>query len=141
MNALDWLLVALMAAYALSGYWQGFITGAAATFGLLAGGAFGIWLAPIALGDASPSIWVSLGALFIVILAASLGQALFQYAGSRLRDSIKWQPVRAVDAVGGALLSAGAVLIVAWALGLAISVASTLRKFCASAMEKLPLPQ
>lgn len=121
MNALDWLLVALMAAYALSGYWQGFITGAAATFGLLAGGAFGIWLAPIALGDASPSIWVSLGALFIVILAASLGQALFQYAGSRLRDSIKWQPVRAVDAVGGALLSAGAVLIVAWALGLAIS--------------------
>lgn len=121
MNALDWLLVALMAAYALSGYWQGFITGAAATVGLLAGGAFGIWLAPVALGDASPSLWVSLGALFIVILAASLGQAVFQYAGSRLRDSITWQPVRALDAVGGALLSAGAVLIVAWALGLAIS--------------------
>lgn len=121
MNALDWLLVALMAAYALSGYWQGFITGAAATIGLLAGGAFGIWLAPVALGDASPSIWVSLGALFIVILAASLGQAIFQYGGAKLRDRITWQPVRAVDAVGGALLSASAVLIVAWALGLAIS--------------------
>ncbi len=121
MNGLDWVLVALMAAYALSGYWQGFITGAFATIGLLAGGVFGIWLAPVALGDATPSIWVSLGALFIVILAASLGQAVFQYAGARLRDAITWQPIRAVDAVGGAALSAGAVLIVAWALGLAIS--------------------
>ncbi len=121
MNALDWLLIALVAAYALSGYWQGFITGAFATFGLLLGGAFGVWVAPMALGDANPSIWVSLGALFIVILSASLGQALFQYAGARLRERIKWQPIRAVDAVGGAVLSAVAVLVVAWALGVAVS--------------------
>jgi S1-C subfamily serine protease len=120
-NALDWLLIALVAAYALSGYWQGFVTGAFATVGLLLGGAFGVWVAPMALGDADPSIWVSLGALFIVILSASLGQALFQYAGARLRERIKWQPIRAVDAVGGAVLSAVAVLVVAWALGVAVS--------------------
>lgn len=121
MNALDWLLLALVAAYALSGYWQGFVTGAFATLGLLLGGAFGVWVAPLALGDANPSLWVSLGALFIVILAASLGQALLQYAGARLRERIKWQPIRAVDAVGGAVLSAVAVLVVAWALGVAVS--------------------
>lgn len=121
MNLLDWLLVVLVLAYALSGYWQGFITGAFATVGLLLGGLFGIWLAPTALGDANPSLMVSLGALFIVILSASLGQALFQFAGSRLRDKITWQPIRAVDAVGGAALSAVAVLLVAWALGVAIS--------------------
>jgi S1-C subfamily serine protease len=121
MNLLDWLLVVLVLAYALSGYWQGFVTGAFATSGLLLGGLFGVWLAPTALGDASPSLLVSLGALFIVILAASLGQALFQYAGARLRDRITWQPARAVDAVGGAALSAVAVLLVAWALGVAIS--------------------
>ena len=121
MNLLDWLLLLLVAAYALSGYWQGFVTGAFATAGLLLGGLLGIWLAPIALGQADPSIWVSLGALFIVILAASLGQALFQYAGARLREKITWQPARALDAVGGAMLSAVAVLIVAWALGVAIS--------------------
>jgi S1-C subfamily serine protease len=120
-NLLDWLLLLLVAAYALSGYWQGFVTGAFATAGLLLGGLLGIWLAPIALGNADPSIWVSLGALFIVILAASLGQALLQYAGAQLRDKITWQPARAVDAVGGAVLSALAVLIVAWALGVAIS--------------------
>ena len=105
-NVLDWCLVALVGIYALSGYWQGFVTGAFATAGLLLGGLFGVWLAPIALGDAEPSLWVSLGALFIVILSASLGQAVLQYAGARIRARIRWQPVRAVDAVGGAALSA-----------------------------------
>ncbi|CAB4717252.1 MAG: MarP family serine protease [Actinobacteria bacterium] len=121
MNLLDWLLVLLVLAYALSGYWQGFVTGAFATAGLLMGGAFGVWLAPVALGDANPSLMVSLGALFIVILTASIGQASMQYAGSRMRAKITWQPVRAVDAVGGAALSAAAVLLVAWALGVAVS--------------------
>ncbi|KRF16545.1 peptidase S1 [Nocardioides sp. Soil797] len=121
MNLLDWILILLVLAYALSGYWQGFVTGAFATAGLLLGGLFGIWLAPIALGSVDPSVWVSLGALFIVILSATLGQALLQYAGARVRAQIKWQPVRAVDAVGGAALSAVAVLLVSWALGVAVS--------------------
>ncbi|WP_426242886.1 MarP family serine protease [Nocardioides sp. LHG3406-4] len=121
MNLLDWLLVGLAGIYALSGYWQGFVTGAFATAGLLLGGLLGVWLAPLALGDAAPSLWVSLAALFIVILAASLGQAVLQYAGARIREAITWQPVRALDAIGGAALSAVAVLLVAWALGVAIS--------------------
>ncbi len=74
MNLLDWLLVLLVLAYALSGYWQGFVTGAFATVGLLAGGVGGILLAPVVLGRLDPSLAVSLGALFIVILCASLGQ-------------------------------------------------------------------
>ncbi len=121
MNLLDWVLVVLVLTYALSGYWQGFVTGAFATSGLLLGGLGGILLAPVALGDANPSLLVSLGALFIVILTASLGQALLQYAGAQLRGRIKWQPARVVDAVGGAALSGVAVLIVAWALGVAVS--------------------
>jgi S1-C subfamily serine protease len=120
-NLLDWLLVVLVLAYALSGYWQGFITGAFATIGLLTGGLFGIWLAPTVLRGASPSLGVSLGALFIVILCASLGQALMQYVGARVRDKITWRPARVLDALGGAVLSAFAVLLVAWALGVAIS--------------------
>jgi S1-C subfamily serine protease len=118
---LDWVLIVLVLLYAVSGYWQGFITGAFATVGLLAGGLIGVWLAPTALGNATPSILVSLAAVFIVIVCASLGQALFQVAGARLRDKITWQPVRALDAVGGAALSAVAALLVAWALGVALS--------------------
>jgi S1-C subfamily serine protease len=120
-NVLDWLLIVLVLAYALSGYWQGFVTGAFATTGLVLGGLLGVWLAPIVLGDANPSLFVSLGALFIVILAASLGQAVLQFSGARVRDRITWQPVRALDAVGGAVLSAVAVLLVSWALGVAVA--------------------
>jgi S1-C subfamily serine protease len=120
-NGLDWLLVVLVVAYAVSGYWQGFVTGAFATAGLLLGGLFGVWLAPVALGDADPSLLVSLGALFIVILSASLGQGLLQWSGAKIRERITWQPARALDAVGGAVLSGCAVLIVAWALGVAVS--------------------
>ena len=121
MNGLDIFLVVLLLAYAVSGYWQGFITGAFATAGLLVGGLFGIWLAPILLGDAESSVWVSLGALFIVLLGASFGQALMQFVGSRIRAKVTWQPARALDAVGGAALSVVAVLVVAWALGVAVS--------------------
>ncbi|MGH3587613.1 MAG: MarP family serine protease [Pseudonocardia sp.] len=127
MNILDWLLVLVALAYAVSGYWQGFISGAFATSGLLLGGLFGIWVAPRLLGDAAsatPSLWVSLGALFVVLICASFGQAVLQFAGARIRDRITWQPARALDAVGGAALSTAAVLVVAWALGVAVSGAS-----------------
>lgn len=121
MNWLDWFLLLLVGTYALSGYWQGFITGAFATVGLLLGGTAGIVLAPLLLGDAEPGVWVSLGALFVVILCASLGQASFQYLGAAVRSRVTWQPVRAVDAVGGAALSTVAVLLVSWALGVAVA--------------------
>jgi S1-C subfamily serine protease len=121
MNFLDWCLVLIVIAYALSGYWQGFIAGAFATVGLLLGGLLGIWVAPHLLGDASPSLWVSLTALFVVLVCASFGQAVLQYAGTRVRAQITWQPARALDAVGGAVLSVVAVLIVTWMLGVAVS--------------------
>jgi S1-C subfamily serine protease len=121
LNALDVLLVVLVAAYAVSGYWQGFIAGAFATGGLLLGGIVGIWLAPQLLGRVAPALWVSVAALFVVLVCASFGQAVLQYAGARIRSRIRWQPVRALDAVGGAALSVAAVLVVAWALGVAVS--------------------
>jgi len=120
-NVLDWILVVLVLAYAVSGYWQGFIAGAFATGGLLLGGLLGVWLAPRLLGDARPALWVSLAALFVVLICASFGQAILQFAGARIRSHIKWQPVRALDAIGGAALSMAAVLVVAWALGVAVS--------------------
>ncbi|MEO5711455.1 MAG: MarP family serine protease [Nocardioidaceae bacterium] len=121
MNVLDWFLVVLVIAYAVSGYWQGFIAGAFATGGLLLGGLLGVWLAPKLLGDAKPALWVSLAALFVVLVCASFGQAILQYVGAKIRSRIKWQPVRALDAIGGAALSMAAVLVVAWALGVAVS--------------------
>lgn len=121
MNVLDWLLVVLTLAYGLSGYLQGFVTGATATLGLLLGGAVGIVAAPLVLGSFSPSITVSLGALVCVLVTASIGQGIGSVAGARARDRITWKPARLVDAIGGAALSMGAVMVVSWALGYAVS--------------------
>jgi S1-C subfamily serine protease len=121
MNTLDWLLLFLVGAYAVSGYWQGFITGAFSTMGLLLGGLIGIWLVPTVLGERESSLLLSVGALAIVLISASLGQAVMQFLGSRIRNRIKWQPVRSLDAVGGSALSMAAVLTITWALGVAIS--------------------
>lgn len=124
MNALDWILVVLVLVYALSGYWQGLIAGAFATLGLLFGGVVSIWLVPVVLGSASSSIWTSLGAIVLVLFGSLLGQAAFQMVGVKARNAIRWQPVRALDAAGGSVLSAVAVLVVAWALGVAVSGAN-----------------
>ncbi|MPZ63404.1 MAG: MarP family serine protease [Propionibacteriales bacterium] len=121
MNLLDLLLLLFALAYALSGYRQGFIVGACSTVGLLIGGAVGIWLVPMFLEGFSPSITVSLVALFGVLLAASLGQTVAAFGGARVRRQVTWHPARTVDAAGGALLSSVAALIVAWALGVAVT--------------------
>lgn len=124
MNAVDWALIVLCLLYALSGYWQGLIAGAFATLGLIFGGVLGIWIAPWILGSASPATWVSLVAILLVLFAAIIGQAAFQLIGVRARNAIRWQPIRLLDAVGGSVLSASAVLVVAWALGIAMSGAN-----------------
>ena len=106
-NLLDWVLVVLVLAYAVSGYWQGFVTGAFATTGLLLGGLAGVWLAPDAARRRRPrrsgSRWARCSSC---IVCASLGPgASSSTSGPGIRDRITWQPVRAIDAVGGAVLS------------------------------------
>ncbi|MDQ4085903.1 MAG: MarP family serine protease [Actinomycetota bacterium] len=123
MNILDIILLVFAIAYALSGYRQGFIVGACATAGLLIGGALGVWVAPMVLEGYDPSLTVSLAALAGVLLCATIGQAIAALAGGALRRRVTWRPARALDAVGGAVLSASAALVVAWALGVAVSSA------------------
>jgi S1-C subfamily serine protease len=121
MNFLDIALLVLLLGYASSGYWQGFIVGAASTLGLLGGGIAGIVFAPQLLEATGDTLLIGLGGLVIVVLAAGLGQLVGGFIGAQVRRHITWQPARALDAVGGAALSVFAVLLVAWALGYAIS--------------------
>ena len=121
MNGLDWLLILIVIAYAFSGYRQGFVAGATSTFGLLSGGYFGVVVTPILLDRFASSVSLSVVALFMVLFFATLGQAAGALIGSLVRERITWEPVRALDAVGGAALSSGAVLLVAWALAVAVT--------------------
>jgi S1-C subfamily serine protease len=121
MNGLDWLLIVVVVAYAFSGYRQGFVVGAMSTFGLLAGGYLGVVVTPALLDRFASSMSLSVIALFMVLVFATLGQAVGALIGSLMRERITWQPVRSVDAVGGAALSSAAVLLVAWALAVAVT--------------------
>ncbi|MGI8675619.1 MAG: MarP family serine protease [Nocardioidaceae bacterium] len=121
MNLLDAVLIVMTIGYGLAGLMQGFVAGAAATVGLLTGGAIGIVAMPRCLERLDPSVGVSALALVSVLVLASVGQALGAYLGYRLRQRITWRPARSLDAMGGAALSMAAVLGVAWALGYAIS--------------------
>ena len=86
MNVLDWFLVVLVLAYAVSGYWQGFIAGAFATGGLLLGGLLGVWLAPRLLGDAEPgALGVARPRCSSCSSARRSGRRVLQYAGARIR--------------------------------------------------------
>ncbi|MGH3358952.1 MAG: MarP family serine protease [Nocardioidaceae bacterium] len=121
MNILDLILVLVIVLYGVAGYWQGFVTGASATIGLLIGGFFGIIVVPVVLSGLDEGIATALIALVLVLICATSGQACGAFVGTQLRDRITWHPARSIDAVGGAVLSITAVLAIAWSLGYAIS--------------------
>jgi S1-C subfamily serine protease len=120
-TGLDIALLVVTALVAISGYVEGFVLGACATLGLLAGAAVGVYGVPRVLNNFSPSVEVSFAALVLVVLLASIGRTIGAILGSKLRNQISWKPVRAVDALGGAALAAVSVLVVAWVLGVAVS--------------------
>ena len=121
MNLLDLVLILVVIAYAVAGFRQGFLIGALGMVGLLSGGMVGVWLAPIILEEFEPSITVSLSALGGVIILALVGQTIGSVLGAKLRARVRWRPAHVVDAGAGALLSAAAVLVVAWILGAAVA--------------------
>ena len=121
MSKLDWALLIVTALVAISGYIEGFVLGACATLGLLAGAAIGVWGVPRVLDNFSPSVSVSFAALVLVVLLASIGRTLGAVVGSRVRNKLSWRPVKFLDALGGAALAAVSVLIVSWVLGVAVS--------------------
>lgn len=121
MNVLDLILILVIALYGMAGYWQGFVTGASATIGLLIGGGLGITVIPPLLDGLSAGVGTALLALVLVLICATIGQAGGTFAGTYLRDRITWHPARSIDAAGGAVLSVAAVLVIAWCLGYAVS--------------------
>lgn len=124
MNSLDVLIVLVLVAYAISGYFQGFVVNLVATVGLLLGGLLAIAVVPKLMSGRTPTLTTSLIALGAVIGAAAIGQGIGTYVGNNLRDGLRWRPLRWVDAVAGSALSMVAVLCAAWALGYSVSGAS-----------------
>lgn len=125
MNALDFLLLLAAVWFAVVGYRQGFVVGVLSVIGFVGGGLIAIYLLPVVWdqfsGGAEPGSVGVIVAVAIVIVCASVGQALTTHLGNRLRQYITWSPARALDATGGALVNVLAMLLVAWLIGSALA--------------------
>jgi S1-C subfamily serine protease len=118
MTWLDVLLVAMLAGALYSGYRRGALLQVIGITGLIAGVIVGVMLAPrVARVAGSPASAVAL-VLGTVLVAGAVGNMLGWAAGSRLRRRTQETPLRRVDAVGGSLLSAIALVLATWFLAL-----------------------
>lgn len=121
MNVLDILLLAAAVWFAIVGYRQGFVVGILSVIGFLGGGLVAVYLLPVIwdalTDDAEVGTTVAVVAVVVVIVCASVGQALTTHLGNKLRRYITWSPARALDATGGALVNVVAMLLVAWLIG------------------------
>ncbi|WP_327695691.1 MULTISPECIES: MarP family serine protease [unclassified Streptomyces] len=125
MNVLDILLLVAAVWFAIVGYRQGFVVGILSVIGFLGGGLVAVYLLPVVwdgvTDEAEVSTTAAIVAVVIVIVCASVGQALTTHLGNKLRRFITWSPARALDATGGALVNVVAMLLVAWLIGAALA--------------------
>ncbi|MEQ8145469.1 MarP family serine protease [Streptomyces sp. OP7] len=125
MNVLDILLLVAAVWFAVVGYRQGFVVGILSVIGFLGGGLVAVYALPVIWDAMTENSEVSTAAavvaVVIVIVCASVGQALTTHLGNKLRRHITWSPARALDATGGALVNVVAMLLVAWLIGSALA--------------------
>jgi S1-C subfamily serine protease len=114
-SVVDLVLIALALVFALSGFRQGLLVSATSLLGFLGGAVLGAQLSgPVADRIDGSSVTRVFAALVVVLAGALLGQILAGAAGRALRTRVTWEPAKMVDSVAGAMLSAAAVLLVAW---------------------------
>jgi S1-C subfamily serine protease len=112
---LDLLLLTGALGFAISGYRQGFVVGALSFVGFFGGALIGIQLAPVVAGRFVASTSKVGVALAVAFGCALIGQVIAVAIGSRLRAAVlRGQGLRAVDGLGGSVVSVVALLLVAW---------------------------
>src|SRR4051795_11907331 len=115
MSLVDVVLIVLALLFAFSGFRQGLIVSAASFLGFFGGAVLGAQLSgPVADRISGASVTRVFVALVVVLAGALLGQVLAGALGRAVRRRVTWEPAKMVDSVAGAVLSAAAVLLVAW---------------------------
>lgn len=115
MSLVDVVLIVLALAFALSGFRQGLLVSATSIAGFLGGAVLGAQLSePVAERIDGSSVTRVFAALVVVLAGALLGQILAAAVGRAVRRTVTWEPAKMLDSVAGAVVSAAAVLLVAW---------------------------
>lgn len=122
MSLVDLTLIVLALVFALSGFRQGLIISATSFVGFFGGAVVGAQLSgPIADDLANSSVTRVFVALVVVLAGALLGQLLAGLIGRAVRRWVTWEPAKVVDSVAGAVVSALAVLLVAWMVAIPLA--------------------
>jgi uncharacterized membrane protein required for colicin V production len=116
-SALDWIVVAWVALWALLGAARGMTEQVLSLAGLALGAAVGSRLAPLLLPDGRESVWLPLVALGAAIAGALIVQALVLRLAAPLRRRVYRDPLRRVDQGGGLVVGAAIGLALAWLAG------------------------
>ena len=117
-DLLDLILIALIAAFAVAGYRQGFIIGVLSLAGFVIGVALGAVIAPgVSRALAKSMSWQAFLAILVVFGMAVLGMMLASGFGVTVRSRLIGRPATLVDSLGGAAVNVLAVLVVAWLIG------------------------
>jgi S1-C subfamily serine protease len=114
-NALDFILIALMAVAAVAGFRRGALVQILAIGGVIAGLVVGAVLAPPIASLARTDLARSAIALAVLLGAAVIGNTLGWMAGSWVRSRAHGlRLLGAADAAGGSLVSVVGILLVTW---------------------------
>jgi S1-C subfamily serine protease len=117
-TVLDVALLALLVLSAWGGYRRGAMLQVAGLVGLAVGFVVGAWLAPHTadlVGSDPAKAGVALGT---VLLLGAIGDAVGSILGLKLRKRALGTRFKLADAIGGSALSAGALVLAIWFLGL-----------------------
>ncbi len=116
MSTADWIVLGVVALFAVYGLTNGLVRGALSLAGFAFGAYLGARVAPMLLADGSP--YAPLVALGGAILGGTALRTLAGMLGSTLRTTIGMVPgLRFLDSLAGLVLGAAAGIVMCWAVG------------------------
>ncbi|HXO23761.1 MAG TPA: MarP family serine protease [Streptosporangiaceae bacterium] len=117
-DVLDLILLVVVAAFAVSGYRQGFIVGILSFFGFVGGALLGAEFGPsISRALVGGQTQQDVIAVVLLVAFAVIGQFVASSIGAAMRSTVTWRSATALDSVGGSVVSVVSVLLIAWVVG------------------------
>jgi S1-C subfamily serine protease len=124
-DLLDLALVVLAAAFAVSGYRQGFIVGTLSFIGFVGGAVLGAEFGPaISRAIVGGQTRQAVVAVVLLVCAAIIGQFIASSIGAAVRQTVTSPSSTILDSVGGAAVSVLSMLLIAWAIGSVLTASS-----------------
>ena len=115
---LDLILIVIVAAFAVSGYRQGFIVGVLSFLGFVGGALLGAEFGPaISRALVGGQTQQDIVAVIILVSFAVIGQFIASSIGAAMRSTGTGRSATVADSVGGSVVSMISVLLIAWVVG------------------------